>query len=711
MIKQRLAVHLTVKQTSASIDSLLERHSHRNKQSPLFQLFPFNNQPVEPSPPPGVDVGLDHLRASLDRIACQGSTLLCMLYSVEGLFDDRVGDSAVFVLDPTTRADFQGHVALSRPMTMVLVTSANAASGRGGGQQLNSEALVDMTRFDVSPTTATMVSFKAGMALLTRLSPSLERAKAILEALDCASTSCSAEDGLMDACAWLVESVTQISDQFDNLLSASESPLHVVEAFMKRFTVLRQLQGMVCDPNGVFLRLESHVRGAGDSSPAFLQFRQRVTELSVLASEYRVEALWASVLSKSCLNLKLSVSPKASQSLDGLYAVTGPLIQTLTLVFAAGGAASCRDSTAWDGAVSLASGGGRRSGSNAPIVHVLRHLFVPLLSRCLLEKCSEYLSLNTMFSVECVPDADDQKGYILPLCSRAAIAGKLPATAEFVVNVAVVLQRYAVAYETQFPSPVFAPMRQTRSLASAAALPLPADAPTVVDDDGVPVPPLEVAHRALLEAATGDIVGTSLIYAAARCDDLVRMIRDIDACGCGMMTKEVRCLCDTIHLAASSFPLLDGAHVKNWQRLFDVFQKTKTLKYVVVEPVSYESREVVAPVPAASLHRSSAAPPTSNGNGNSDGTASEELQILRSRVTILSAELKESRELLSRATSQLEQTQTGLQQSEEMNVVLMRELRRLMADESRRVSSGDGGTIYNSYDKMIDALALSELSA
>ncbi|CUE72939.1 Hypothetical protein, putative [Bodo saltans] len=726
LIKQRLAVHLTVKQSSACVDRLIQRHSLKNKDSPLFNIFPFDDNKSSGSINSGEDPTF--LRHRIEQLSWQGSTLLCVLYSIEGLLDERVGDSAIFVLDRTTRSEFQGHVALARPMTMILITTAivvpTSSSSSTEHHSTDISSLIDMTRFDVSPSMATMASFKAGMSLLTRMSHSLERAKAILDALDRGSSShaADAEGGLMDACAWIVDTVALVLQQFDELLAASEDPLHVVEAFMKRYTVLKLLQGTVVDPSGVFLRLEAYVRGAGDSSPAFLSFRQRMTELTVLAAEFRVEALWASVLAKTSLRLKLSASPKISQTLDGLTQIVTPLIQTLILVFAASTVSSGRDSSAWDTAVNLTTANGERRGSsNAPLAHTLRQLFVPLLARSLLVKCSEYVALNTMFSVDSVPDSDEQQGYIMPLCTRPAIAAKLPATAAFVSSVALQLQQHGVAYESLFPAPTYLPFRQQQPMMQVApSLELPislgAEA-TVFDEDGVPIRPGDVAHRALFEAAKRDVVGASLIYAADRCSDLVGFIRDIDNVGNGMMTKEVRCLCDTLHLAATTFPLMDGAHVKNWQRLADVFRKTMILKYVIVEPMNYESISIPPRVAAAAQPSSTSARSSADVTvvGGSDAVSSEELNILRSRVTILSAELKESRELLSRATTQLEQTQTGLQQAQDTNVVLMQELRRLMSVISQLTSQADGtsggATQYGSYDKMIESLAVSELSS
>jgi hypothetical protein len=724
-IKQRLAVHLTVKQSSACVDRLIERHSLKHKHSPLFDVFPFHhndrNDHVNMASQ-NVDPTASFLRNKIEQLSWQGSTLLCVVYSVEGLIDEQVGDSAIFALDQTTRAEFQGHVALARPMTIVLITAAAASLSTTLVSDVSS--LIDMTRFDVSPSLAAMTSFKAGMTLLTRTSHSLERAKAILEALDRGSSShaADAEGGLMDACAWIVDTVALVLHQFDELLAASEDPLHVVEAFMKRYTVLKLLQGTVADPSGVFRRLEVYVRGAGDSSPAFLSFRQRMTELTVLAAEFRVEALWSSVLAKQSLRLKLSASPKISQTLDGLAQIVTPLIQALTLVFAASTVSSGRDTASWDAAVNITTASGaRRGSSNAPLAHTLRQLFVPLLSRTLLAKCSEYVALNTMFSVDAVPDRDEQQGYMMPLCTRPAIAAKLPATAAFVRSVALQLQQYGVAYETMFPAPTYLPLRQQQQqptqVAPSLQLPISLDAGETVDEDGVPVHPRDVAYRALSEAAKRDVVGASLMYASDRCSDLVSFIRDIDTVGSGMMTKEVRCLCDTLHLAAMTFPLLDGAHVKNWQRLADVFRKTMILKYVIVEPVVYESLTIPPPVlatPGAGVSGTSAAVSHQWRVGGSDAASSEELNILRSRVTILSAELSESRELLSRATTQLEQTQTGLQQAQDTNVVLMKELRRLMTVVSQLTSQADGTSAppqYGSYEKMIESLAISELSS
>lgn len=660
-LKQRLAVILALKQTSAAVDRMIEAHSCKNKDSPLFDVFPYPR-------PQGCSSEEDE-RAAIQRL---NARTLLLLYSVEGLLDEATGDSALFVLDRTTAAEFQAHIALERPLTLVAVTASSSVvscavqSAKAVGtvdegtvrveEVVSSiEDALDITRVDVNPSSACMSTVKAGMTILTRPTEALARAESILNALEHGSARADAECAVTDCCVWLQDTIALIDAHFESLVSHSDTALQVVEAFMKRYSMMKQLQGVVTSPSGVFARMEAFLSPTGEAA---LQYRQRLAQLMLVVLQLRVDAMWASLLTSISLRLKLA-SPVASQSLAGITDLARPLIRLVAIVFAAAG--SCGN----DGSAHT------ECSRSHPLLMTLKQKFLPLVARNVLQKCGDYLSLGTIFSVGSVPDADEVQGYVMPLCTRPAIAVRLDNVSELALDVSFQLHRFGRALEKHFPSPSYVTFRSV-SLQSALC---------ETDADN----------------SAEDIVASTLHYAANRCGELRTIIRHIDTAGCGMMTKEVRCLFDTVHNAANAFDMLDGLQYKNWQLFADVFEKTRVIKYTSVEPVSYGNySEIAAVVPRLSASNASVQPSRSGDD------VDEEKRILRARVAVLSSELTAARELLSLSTASLQQTQRGLQQAQELNEVLMNELRKVMVERGHEDGSH---TRMSYYEALIQSLA------
>lgn len=663
VLKQRIAVHLTSKQGTTSVDRLLERHSLRNKDSSLFHVFPFPT-------PLTAQRSVEELESV--QLKLLSGTTLVVLYSVEGILDDATGDSLLFVLDRSTREDFQLHVNLERPMTFLILTVKRKSDGNEWASDEPFTSLADAVeelRIDCHPSAALMSTYREGMSILTRSSAALAHAEAIVDALDRGSGGVDPETALTDCCVWIQETLALVDEAFGRLLQNCDTGIQVIEAYMKRYTATKGLQGILLNPNGVFKKLEQrYIHVDGQSA---LQYRQRVTEVMLLVSEQRLEAMWASVvLSKVCLGLKLQ-NPTQQQSLDGINALIPALCKLVTVAFV------CCSSSDTSGSNS-SSAGTIPTSKQLPLLRALRQKLLPIVAANVVHKCSELLSLTTMFSVEAVPDASDQQGYLMPLCCRPAVAGKLNRVAECLSSFARWFHICGRALEENFPPPMYPTFRTTSS------------------SD----PSSEVSE---------DVVTSILHYAAMRCNNILAMISSIDEIGCGMMTREVRCLFDTMHMAAKAFPLLDGLHHKNWQLFYDTFHKTKTLRYVLVEPVVYQPLASLRDAASEGVLKQGAAKSAALPPFADDGD--EEKTILRNRVTVLTDELRDVRAVLARMMQQYKQSQDGLQQAQEVNLVLMAEIRRLMLQSGNASSWENQGAVVDGYQAMVDGLAAATIPA
>lgn len=655
-LKQRLAVHLCIRQTTTAIDNCIARTTLLNKDSALFSMFPF-------APVPGKSTA--QLEAELvARLSSAGteSPQLLVLYSVSGIVDET--DSTVFVLDATTREQFRLNMEMERPMTFLLVWGVHDPSGGAATPAALSsiEQAVEMQRVDCTPTAALLSNYKGMIQLLTRPSASLEHAKQILQALDHGSSSVDADSALTDCCLWVQDTCDLLDKEFARQLSCSDTALHVVEAFQKRYTAIHGAVHAVQDPNSPFQQLLTRYVNLHSSEVA-QQWQQRYAKLTSLQREYRIAALAASLLSKASLTLKFS-DPVRDQNTTSLESLTIPVCVLLSLAALLDHACRLRGEGQQDSVFATA----------------IRQRFVPLYASAAMSRCASLIAFQTIFAVEAVPDQDEIKGYVMPLCTRPAVASRFDMTTAFCVRLAAELSWFDKA---------LLPLVPTGSSCSF------------------------LTYLSSTASSPESVVGAQLRYAADRCRDLLGMIHAIDEVGCGMMTSEVRCLFETLHVAAKQFPFLVGAHHKNWQLLADVFEKSRVLRYNVVEPVTYvklddevtgaagSSRSGVnGSVP--SIHASSVGDSILGGDEHaapsSNSTVNEELRILRSRVAICSAELQDARSLLAKLTEQLRVSENSRAQAEELNLVLMTEVRRLLVGTM-------GGDAQAPYQTLVERLA------
>ena len=581
------------------------------------------------------------------------TTDCCVLYSVEGVHSD-IG-SKIFVLDDTTAATHRVHAAMRRTIRYAVIVAAPFVDNDG---VTSSEIVPQLhTVVDCCPQAAVMSHYKQGMSILTRPSALMSEASDILASIERGTCGCDVEGALSNCCLWLVESMQLIERDFRRALQNSSSGLSIVEAFQKRYTTTLGAMEMLTAPNSVPRRLEAFGNGEGQG---FQRWSQRMSQLLLLTEQRRVEATWLAMLAHPLLTMHLA-QPRTSQSLQPLLDLVPKICVLLCLVNLSNPSDASADKL-------LLCDGETSEG----LAYVVAHRLAPQISRDLVSKARDLICFETLFSVEAVPDRNEIQGHVMPLCTRPAVQARLHNSIELVTLFASTFRNSAASFESSFP--------------------LTADSPRVAISE------------------ESDVATAGAIYAANRCTNILGMIAQADAAGCGLMSAEVRCLFQTLHRGATSFSLLDVNEYKNWQLFADTYEKTLVLKYTKEEPVKYVAQLIQTPaVPARSVapptFTSAAAPAETSSNNNR--VADEERAILSSRVTVLTQELSECRQLLAAMTKQLAQSQQGLREAQELNVVLLLEMQRSNILTNCE-QMGSESTIPSRYQQLITSLADSQ---
>jgi hypothetical protein len=390
---------------------------------------------------------------------------------------------------------------------------------------------------------------------------------------------------------------------------------------------------------------------------------QRKAQLALLAEQRRLEATWLAMLAHPLLTLQL-VQTRASQSLQPLVDLVPRLTILLQLISFAYPCQSITGEATSDRLLIL---DGEYSES---FLHCIRHRLTPQIAKTLVAKCSELIGFPTLFSVSAVADRDELQGYVMPLCTREAIQAGLKNCSDLLLYFSTVFRSISFGFNKSFP----------RTAAAASPLiPLSGDT---------------------------DVATQGPIYAAHRIGDLLRFVQQVDTAGSGMISQEVLCLYQTLHRGATSFDLLAVDEYKNWQIFADNFDKTLVLKFVTEEPVKYSAPAipVAAPAPPAPAAAASSTPTLSSESGVTQRVvADEERAILSSRVTVLTAELAECRQLLAIMTKELDQSQRAVKEAQELNLTLLMEMQR--SNIMRSVGEVGATDLPTRYQALVEAIA------
>lgn len=679
--RQRIAVSLCSKQTERAVDICIEDVASKNASHPLLRIFaagPLFNGGIDPNDLSSVQLG---------------ESELVILYVVDGVCEGN--DDRIFCFDGANPKLFELHARLGRTMRYLLLFSTQTADEDGDR--------LCMQSVDVVPSLA-FFKTKAAVKIASRQSVSLERAKAIIDSAERGAIGADVETALSDCCAWLLESQQLVASQFRRHLvdAADGNAMGIVEALLKRYSSLRHVADFVAGPESPFSQLANGL--VHSSSPAHQRWQQRRAHLDLLLESYRAEAVWASALAPLLMTLKFHDAHR-QQTVEPLVQLTQQLMLTLALVCATCPVTHAVDDTG--------------AGATLPSLHsLITGNVIPSIAFSFVRNCENLLQLTTCFSVAAVADAAEQQGYIMPLCTRDAFMAKFSNAAEALRGLVAAYDRTSTMLEKCFPN--MPGLR--RKLAGLSPNATEAEA--------------SAARRIAVATAS---------YAADRCNDIEGLVKRIDKVGYGMMTPQVACLFATVHKAANSFPLLRAAEHKNWQLFMHSFDKSATLKYTEVEPVEYATPQPLVvgdgfasledsvlgdgstidatvvnsstvlhnnDLSMISVHMQS----TTRANtavdasllGLSSGAAATEIAVLReerailgSRVTILTEEVVECRRLLTAVQRQLDESNQRLASAEELNVVLMAEMRDLyMRLAAVELPAGDSDR-----DRLVKALA------
>ena len=545
-----------------------------------------------------------------------GASDVMLFYTVEGLLTSS-GDHEIFILDRCTMEQARLHATMQRPLTFALVTAFEP----GVNDQLASP--IRVTQFEIRPVNA-FINGRTSANIVTRPSEGYSSAKSVVEAVERGSATADVEGALTALSGWVAETLDIVNGTCIKEVKEGANVFAVVDAFLRRHTTLSIAADCVANASGPFVRLEELVP---KGSVAAQQWSQRRAALVVRRDEALLEAQYMSLLSRIAMGLKLQ-NTAATQTMEGVDAKIRELHKAF-LVIALGYP-------------------GHNVASSERFVHFTERRIVGQVSADVVAHSEKLLALHVVF----LPQGD-------------AFAPKKPqCTNEGVVG------RFAVAAES---------LRLWKALWEHT------------------VSVLENSFETRLTKHSQDVI-VAVEYAANRCDDITAILARVERTTYGILTPEVVCLFKTLHKAANAFPFLDAAHSRNWATFTDAFNKTLALKYTDVIDVEYETVEEATDVPIYDPHglatsrlnatRSdlnttndlSQLSPIRGTNVSVAATSSSgatalrvENEVLSSRVTILSSELGECRELIEELRLQLARTTDSLRASQQLNAFLLAE--------------------------------------
>ena len=754
-LSQRLALLLCDESDEgiSAVNQCIQEHVEQCPFSPAKELLPFLHQDCNEAP----------------RFAADDT--LVIFYAVQGAFRSHhdpsdgspsrsrnasdIGKSRLGILSEKTRSDHNTFVSMSKPMRYVVACNRQLLNpswspdyspfrvrGEAAAANPTQQRGLDLVRIDTMPNRSAS-SGKRGMAILTRNSAALQRAKDIVATVE-RGTRVDAEAALSDCCTWLYESVVLIEEEFHEASTPSPSTADsgafgLVDAVIRKHGGLAVIDDFINSSAGVFRKLETLVP---PQSPAQQRWQQRKAHLHLITEQARIDAVWAQLLSTPLLTLRLTNCHR-SQTLDNIAKVANQLSNALSLIFAAAPSGAEPPAAGFDGDsnsilarlnatnVSVITGEpsalvhavAQQQRSN--LLHFIRGAVIPAIGDDLLRKVNELLSLETTLnaSPKEVADSAEVEGYVMPLATRDSHFNHFKESSDLLTQWTRTIERLA---SFMVPDGCEAKTESTYDAARSLALNLD-------DNDD-----LTLSGKRFTDLSE-TVMCSAPRYAAARCLDIAKLLRQAEDVGHGMLNAHVRTLFATMHKAANAFPLLSAEHYKNWQTFVHAFEKCLALKYEVVESVSYiqvhstvspsrqrseasdnavnnsivdqsRSRVSTATQRRGQGTRNRSAAATYNHSvmnlssvnvslisqadgaphdGDKDHTAverslmvdvamlHEERAILSSRVSILTEELTECRGLLSQMQGQLTSAQKGMRSAEELNDVLLAEIREL----------------------------------